>query len=231
MSARLPDEILEGSATHWRQRWDGPLSPEQMATARLEGIRLAYDPAQSGWVPADAPDTEDDPDLPIWARLSRFVLRPWRADDLDAFHAMLDDDGLWHYMTESMPQPFSRAVAADLIAISNAGQHHQVRAIQAAGGPVGQVRMLWTGPGLTPDEAEISYWLGRAHRGQGWASEAVRQLASSALQTRAGLTRVVAYVHPENTPSTRVLTRAGFVPASTRASDGWLGFAFTRTGA
>ncbi|TNF60359.1 MAG: N-acetyltransferase [Burkholderiales bacterium] len=211
-----------------RHRWDGPLSGEQLARLRAAGLPLAYDPAQNGWVVSQVPDADDDPDLPIWAGLSRLQLRPWRESDLDRFHALLDDPELWRYMTEDMPTPFTRSVAADLIAISSAGRHHEVQAIQTSQGPVGQVRMLWTGPGLQPDEAEISYWLGRSHRGRGWASEAVRQAASAALRSRAGLARVVAYVHPQNTASTRVLARAGFVPAAARASDGWLGFALNR---
>lgn len=210
------------------ERWNGPLTGPQLAEARSKGMPLAYDPAQNGWVPAQAPDLDNDPELPIWTGLSRLVLRPWRDSDLERFHALLDDAELWRYMIEDMPSPFSRAVAADLIAISNAGQHHEVYAIQSSQGPVGQVRLLWTGPELQPDEAEISYWLGRMHRGRGWASEAVRQLAMTALRSRAGLQRVVAYVHPQNTASTRVLARAGFVPAAARVSDGWLGFAFTR---
>jgi len=171
---------------------------------------------------------EDDPELPLWAGLSRFVLRPWQDSDLDSYHALLDDAELWRYMTEDMPAPFTKAVAADLLAISNAGQHHEVFAIQIAQGPVGQVRLLWSGPDLQSDEAEISYWLGRSHRGRGWASDAVRQLANSALRSRAGLARVLAYVHPDNGASTRVLARAGFLPVAARACDGWLGFVYTR---
>jgi len=211
-----------------RMRWAGPLPRDQLARARSAGTPLAYDPAQNGWVPANAPDVGDDPELPIWAGLSRFILKPWQESDLQHFHALLDDGELWRYMTEDMPAPFTRAVAADLIAISNAGQHHEVYAIRTSKGPVGQVRLLWSAPDLQPDEAEISYWLGRSHRGRGWASEAVRQLAMTALRSRTGLARVVAYVHPENTASTRVLARAGFVPAAARASDGWLGFVFIR---
>lgn len=228
MSARLPDEILTESATNRRQRWDGRLHTELVHLARSTGQRLAYDPAQNGWVHADAPDADDDPDLPIWACLSRLVLRPWRTDDLDHYHAMLDDADLWRYMTEDMPTPFSKAVAADLIAISNAGHHHEVRAIQTPHGVVGQVRLLWTGSDLQPGEAEISYWLGNAYRGRGWAWEAVRQMTQAAMRSRTGLQRVVAYVHPDNVASARVLIRAGYEPSRPRTADGWMGFSCAR---
>lgn len=212
-----------------QQRWDGPLTAQQVFLARAQGIPLAYDPAQQGWVSFAAPDALDDPDEPIWARRSPFELRPWRARDLDQYHALLDDPALWRYMVEDMPTPFTKAVAADLIAISNAGSHHDVRAILALQVPTGQVRIRWSGPDLERDEAEVSYWLGRSFRGRGLASDAVRHMVAHAFKSRPGLRRVVAFVHPDNLASVRVLQRAGFAPSTARPSDGWLGFARTRS--
>jgi len=211
-----------------RHRWDGPLSKDQLAQARQEGVQLSYDPAQNGWVPSATDGAHDDPDLPIWACLSASVLRPWEDTDLDLFHALLDDPALWKYMVEDVPTPFTKAVAADLLTISNAGAHHEVRAITTSWGPVGQVRMLWFGRGLQPEEAEISYWLGRSFRGRGWATDAVKQAVTAAFQSRPGLRRVVAYVHPDNMGSARVLKRAGFKSSDPRVSDGWLGFSCGR---
>lgn len=228
MLDRIHTEVPASNTVRGRRRWDGPLSAEQCALARAQGIQLAYDPAQHGWVCIGASDVLDDPDEPIGTRLTPFELRPWRASDLDHFHALLDDPTLWRYMVEDMPTPFTRSVAADLIAISNAGSHHDVRAILAQRVPAGQVRILWSAPELQPDEAEVSYWLGRSFRGRGLASGAVKQMAANALKTRPGVRRVVAYVHPENSGSIHVLERAGFLPAVARASDGWLGFASTR---
>jgi RimJ/RimL family protein N-acetyltransferase len=224
-------EVTASSALESRRRWDGPLLAEHLTEARMAGVELAYDPAQSGWVPFAAADALEDPDPPIWARQSPLVLRPWQPRDLEQFHALLDDTALWQYMVEAMPTPFTRLVAADLIAISNVGSHHEVRAILAGGVPGGQVRILWSGPGLKPDEAEVSYWLGRSFRGRGWASAAVSEMVANAFGSRPGLRRVVAFVHPENFASTRVLRRAGFAPSAARSSDGWLGFACTRPGA
>lgn len=222
LHSQAPVSTLSGR----RRRWDGPLSNEQFSQAKREGVQLAYDPAQHGWVPCAAPDVQEDPDAPIWASLSPMILQPWQARDLDHFHTLLDDPALWRYMVEDMPVPFTTTVAADLIAISNAGSHHEVRAIWAAGVPAGQVRILWSGPELQPDEAEVSYWLGPSFRGRGLASNAVKQMVTEASKTRPGLRRVVAYVHPENNASIRVLERAGFRPSAARSSDGWLGFAF-----
>jgi RimJ/RimL family protein N-acetyltransferase len=212
----------------YRRRWDGPLAGEQLARARREGIRLAYDPAQNGWVPFTAPDGHDDPEVPLRASLSPLLLRPWRALDLEQYFALLNDPALWRYMTEEMPTPFTRAVAADLIAISNLGSHHEVRAILTPRVAAGQVRIVWSGLALQAGEAEISYWLGRTFRGRGLATQAVRHMVVDAFRSRPGLKRIVAYVHPENTASVKVLERAGFRAGPARASDGWHGFVTDR---
>jgi ribosomal-protein-alanine N-acetyltransferase len=211
-----------------RHRWDGPLSKAQSAQAREEGVPLSYDPAQNGWVPSTATGVHDDVDPPIWACSPRCLLRPWGHKDLEQFHALLDDPTLWQYMVEEMPKPFTKSVAADLLAISNDGAHHEVRAISTSSGPVGQVRMLWCSPGLRPGEAEISYWLGRQFRGRGWATDAVKQTVMAAFHSHPGLCRVVAYVHPDNKGSAAVLKRVGFERFDVRPSDGWQGFSFGR---
>ncbi len=211
-----------------RCRWDGPLTHEQLVRAQREGVRLAYDPAQSGWVPVSAPDLLDDPEPPLSAQIGSLLLRPWRAQDLDQYHALLDDPALWRFMVEDMPHPFTREVAAELIAIANLGAHHVVRSIVAPQVAAGQVRIVWSGPDLQPGDAEISYWLGRNFRGRGLATQAVRLMVRDTLRSWPGLRRIVAYVHPENSASVSVLQRAGFLPAAARASDGWLGFAVSR---
>ena len=93
---------------------------------------------------------------------------------------------------------------------------------------MGQVRLLWVGPGLQRGEAEISYWLGRKFRGRGWATDAVKQAVTEAFQTRPRLHRVIAYVHPNNIGSARVLKRVGFEYSNVRLSDGWLRFGCNR---
>ncbi len=210
-----------------RPRWAGPLSAAECAAARANGVALAFDPAQGGWVLADSCDGHD-PDPPIWAGLSTLSLRPWHPEDLTAYHALLDDPDLWQFLPDPMPRPLTLDVARDLLAVSAASLHHQVQAIATAQGVAGQVRLLWQAPGMAPDTAEISYWLGRAHRGRGLAQAAVRQAAAAALAEQPGLRRVVAFVHPDNAASTWVLTRAGFSATGSRPTDGWQVFALSR---
>lgn len=57
--------------------------------------------------------------------------------------------------------------------------------------------------------AEVGYWLGRAHRGRGYATEAVNLLVRTGF-TRLGLHRIEARVFPGNTASRGVARRCGF---------------------
>ncbi|MFN3646537.1 MAG: GNAT family N-acetyltransferase [Gemmobacter sp.] len=213
-----------------RPRWSGPLSAAEIAAARANGLALAWCPAQGGLVLASARDAGDDPVLPVWARQVPVRLRPWSGDDIAACHALMDDPGLWQFLPEAMPQPLTPDTVADLIAIAGAA-HHLVRCIDTAQGPAGQVRLLWQGAGLAPDEAELSYWLGRAHRGRGLALAAVQQALALAWGLRPDLRRIVAYTHPDNAPSARLLARAGFAPTGTRAADGWNAHMLSRAAA
>jgi [ribosomal protein S5]-alanine N-acetyltransferase len=58
------------------------------------------------------------------------------------------------------------------------------------------------------DTVELGYWLFVAARGRGVATRAVRAMADDALAN--GVVRVEAHVRIGNTPSERVLERAGF---------------------
>ncbi|HYA71477.1 MAG TPA: GNAT family N-acetyltransferase [Thermoplasmata archaeon] len=57
--------------------------------------------------------------------------------------------------------------------------------------------------------AEVGYWLGRKHRGQGYATEATRLLMSVGFD-RLGLHRIEARIFPRNAASLRVVRRCGF---------------------
>ncbi|MGA7476391.1 MAG: GNAT family N-acetyltransferase [Thermoplasmata archaeon] len=57
--------------------------------------------------------------------------------------------------------------------------------------------------------AEVGYWIGREHRGHGYATEAVNLLVRTGF-TRLGLHRIEARVFPGNTASRGVARRCGF---------------------
>ena len=198
--------------------------------------RRAYDPRQGAWLALDREDDIDpnSADPLRWAAdridMRGLALRPWARADLPAFRALLDDPAVWAQLPEAYPNPLDDAAAAMLIDLANRLDSHLVRAVTCDGQPLGQLRLdlapLRGGRGL----AELSYWLGRAHWGQGLGTAMVSGAASRAFARMPGLLRLVAKVRPGNPASARILQRAGFrpCPAPLPGFDGWLWFALRR---
>lgn len=144
-------------------------------------------------------------------------LRAWTNDDLETYRALLDNPRVWRYLPEPYPAPLTSSLAADLIRVSNDAEHHCVRAIQYHGSLVGQVRLLFS-----PDdrsEAEISYWIGEAHWGQGIASRVIPMFSASSFAEHPELKSIYAKIHKDNAASSVVVMRAGYRNEGTLASE------------
>lgn len=213
---------------HIKSRWAGTLSPAEIEEARTSGVPLAYDPAQQGWVAYDAEDAHDDPprapsfrqpagDL---SELAGIRLRQWRIDDLAVYRMLLDDPEIWRFMYEPYPAPLTDEMARQLLQVSAVERHHKVRAAEFEGEVIGQTRILFDGPDLGPGEAEISFWLGRQFWGRGLGTNMVRLAGLRGFARHPAVTKIIAFVHPENAGSLRLMEKAGYVADGQRA-DGW----------
>lgn len=226
---RLPSGAFLDPA---RPRSRGVLEPEALAWCRENAVALGYDPVQGGWLPLTAEDDldADDAGWPAPRRRAADGLeaslrfRPWSAADLPAYRALLDDPEVWRFMPERYPAPLTEDLARDLIALSSVDGRHEVRCVERAGRPVGQVRLLFDAQGQDRSGAEISYWLGRAHWGAGIGGAMVRAAGARAFRDHPGLRRLVARVHPANAGSARLLSRAGYRRDPGVGPDGWLMF-------
>lgn len=154
-----------------------------------------------------------------------FVLRAWTAADRSRFRELLDDPRVWEHLPERYPDPLDDELAEQLIAFSNEGLHHEVRAIERGGRVVGQVRMLFDhasrafdrdasrafdrNASPTAGDAEISYWLGAEVWGQGIASAVIPLFTLLSFQKRP-LASIYARVDPANVASLRALEKAGY---------------------
>jgi RimJ/RimL family protein N-acetyltransferase len=200
-----------------------------------DNARCAFDPVHQAWIDADrADDIDPDSSDPLRAApdtlaLRGLMLRPWSKVDAPAFRAILDDPAVWAHLPDPMPHPLDDHVAARLIGLANGLDSHVVRAVLWDGVPVGQVRLDF-GIGNASEVAEISYWLGRAHWGQGFGRALVTAAARRAFARLPGLLRLVAKVHPDNPASARILGRGGFrrCPAPVATFAGWHWFALRR---
>lgn len=196
-----------------RRRSDGVLTPRQIEICRGQGIALAFDPLQLGWILRDA---EDDL-APAQPAKPRLAFREWAQDDAPRLAAMLSSEMLWRYLPERYTGPIDIQAAEALIELSRA-DHHRVRAVTKNGVPIGQVRLL-------PAEAqgaEVSYWLGQEHWGNGYASEMVTAFCEECLRECPEIRRLFARVHRSNMASQRVLRKARLHPVAEEGD--WLMF-------
>ena len=143
----------------------------------------------------------------------RLTLRPLRADDAAALHRLVNDWEVAKTLAR-VPFPYPRDLADEWIASTRA---------QISGGTAWHLAVtrdedgaeaLLGCVGLTldaknPREAELGYWIGRRHWGQGLGPEAAGRLAHWAL-ANLDIDRLVASALVDNERSAAVLRRIGF---------------------
>jgi len=199
------------------------VSSEEADELRRKGVRIGFDPALQGWVRLDHAEDRARPMLSGQALPGQISLRPWTQADAPRYTELLDDPDVWRHLYESYPDPMTEALARDLIEIASAA-HHVVQAVECDGEAVGQIRLLRD---ASRQEAELSYWLGRAYWGKGLSRPMVRAALDLGFRGPANFARIVAFTHPENVASQKLLVSCGFRPVKPRG-DGWLAFALNR---
>jgi 8-oxo-dGTP diphosphatase len=142
-------------------------------------------------------------------RAGSLTLRALRAEDAAQLHRLVND---WEVarMLARVPFPYPRALADEWIASTRA----QIEAGTAWHLAIMQDGSLVGCVGLTtsrdaPRHAELGYWVGRRHWGQGIGPEAAGRLARWAL-ANLDLDVIHASVLEENRRSAAVLARIGF---------------------
>ncbi|MBR0652199.1 8-oxo-dGTP diphosphatase MutT [Roseomonas terrae] len=149
----------------------------------------------------------------------RFLLRPLRATDAAELHRLVNDWEVAKTLAR-VPFPYPRDLAGEWIAstverIAEQEAWHLAITRREDDVLVGCV-------GLTRDReertAELGYWIGRRHWGQGIAPEAAGRLARWAL-ANVDLDSIVASALMDNARSAAVLKRIGFREVGTGAQD------------
>lgn len=141
----------------------------------------------------------------------RLLLRPWREDDAEALYQYAKDPAVgpaagWppHTSVENsreiirgvLSQPITWAVV-----------------LRETGLPVGSIGLMIGGASsmkLPETEAEIGYWIGKLHWGQGLIPEAVRRVQRYAFEAL-GMARLWCAYYDGNEKSKRVQEKCGFV--------------------
>ena len=134
------------------------------------------------------------------------VLRPWRDSDVEGARVQHDEEmAYWFDFPAVVPTAERMQGAIDAWRTAYADERRVVSfAVERRGRVVGSVEVRRNAEG----NGNLSWAVYSEHRGRGTAVRAVRMLVAYAFG-ELGLSRVEAYVHPDNTRSLRVATRAG----------------------
>jgi ribosomal-protein-alanine N-acetyltransferase len=157
--------------------------------------------------------TPESPEL----RTERLFLRPYRAEDLDALHALWTDPDVRRYLWDDVV--IARDLAEEVLRASLAlfeqrGFGQWAVFLQGEPDLIG-----FCGYRLHEDTPELLFGLLRTYWGRGLATEAARAVLHDGF-TRLGFARVVAATDPPNAASVRVLQRLGMRPAGRGAMGG-----------
>lgn len=133
---------------------------------------------------------------------TRLRLRRLTVADAPAMAALLGDDHEAIRMTSHVPDPCTVDGARGWIALRSGPDSHPF-AIEHGGAMIGCI-----GFRLAGGVAGLGYWIGRAHWGHGFATEAARAILAHAAAL--GAHRVDADTFTDNPASRRVLAKLGF---------------------
>ena len=139
-----------------------------------------------------------------------FVLRRWRADDLDALLRHADDPAIVRGLSDRFPNPYTRADGEAFLAGRVVDLAMPALAIEIDGEACGSVDIRHAAAGERAHSAELGYWLGRAHWNRGVMRRVVATYVPWVMDALS-LSRMQANVLDINPASARVLQANGFV--------------------
>lgn len=143
----------------------------------------------------------------------RLVLRPLAEGDAPALWPYVSDPELPRHMTWEAHRELAQTEAfVSAMAKARAAGTNFVWAMQRDGvlvGLIGLHDVTRTHLAWRMDRAELGYWIGPAHQGQGLVTEAARALLRHAF-AELGLHKVIVGCLRENVASRRVIEKLGF---------------------
>ncbi len=141
----------------------------------------------------------------VFHRSERLFLRPAFPEDWAAIAACLGGDEEIVRNLAHAPWPYGEDAARAFAALTQDARLPHFLVTLPGVGVIGSA-----GLGEHEGEAELGYWIARAHWGQGYATEAARAVLRIARTL--GHRRIVAGHFTDNPASGRVLAKLGFVP-------------------
>jgi len=152
--------------------------------------------------------TKDSKGTPVRLLLEHCEIRSWDRRDIPALVRNANSYNVWRNLRDRFPFPYTTVHGEAWVRAATQERPQTSFAVVAAGEAAG-------GIGFLPQEdvgrhsAEIGYWLGETHWGQGLMTEALRGFVPWVFDHFA-VCRLYAYVFEWNPASCRVLEKCGF---------------------
>jgi [ribosomal protein S5]-alanine N-acetyltransferase len=140
---------------------------------------------------------------------ARLILRPFQLADAPVTYPWLTDPEIMRFMPTGQDYSMEQVEARLTRYITHQEQHGYSRWLmfdRASGEAVGDAGLLYL---PATREIELGYRLTKPWWGQGLATEAAVAWLHYAFD-ELGLTEVIAFSHPDNHPSVRVMEKCGF---------------------
>jgi [ribosomal protein S5]-alanine N-acetyltransferase len=148
--------------------------------------------------------------LPV-LQTARIKLRKLGASDAVHLQKNADDELVWRNLFDGFPSPYTEA---DALTWCTKGAHDPqmgyVWGIEIDGQIIGCISVM-PDTGWLRCNAELGYWIGQGHWGQGITPEALRLVMGWAEEHLKDITRFYAPVFSWNTASQKVLQKNGFL--------------------
>jgi [ribosomal protein S5]-alanine N-acetyltransferase len=135
-------------------------------------------------------------------------IRLWHRSDLDALLRYADNPKIAGNLRDQFPHPYTRRDALDYLNYVRAMDVPMSFAIEYGGEAIGGIGFK-LGIDIARLSVEMGYWLGEPFWGRGLTSRAVAAASDWAFDGYE-VVRIFATVFAHNTPSMRVLEKAGF---------------------
>jgi len=141
-------------------------------------------------------------------KTQRLILREWKDSDIPSLILHANDPGISPWLRDGFPFPYSTDDANDFLRMARSKLPGSILAIELNGEAIGSI-------GYFPKEniyrlnAEIGYWIGKAHWGKGIASEAIIALSDWIFE-HSEILRLYGQVFEGNVASARALEKAGY---------------------
>jgi len=137
-----------------------------------------------------------------------YVIRDWVSTDAAAIFRYADNRKIAMWLRDRFPSPYTPADAQAFLAAVSRQDPRTIFAVATEQEAIGGIGLKF-GEDVHRFTAELGYWLGEPFWGRGIMTEAVQRFVPWAFQ-HLEVYRIYAAVFAGNSPSVRVLEKAGF---------------------